>query len=82
MTFVRDGVRIMAPEVVLQHKARLDRPKDRADLAATWPLLDPRRQRWLRDAVRRERADHPWLALLEEDAGEGDAARGPRTATP
>lgn len=49
------------PEVVLHHKARLLRPKDTADLLATWPLLAPEVQAWLRDAVRKERADHPWL---------------------
>ena len=58
------GVRHQLPEIVLQHKARLDRPKDRADLAAAWPLLPPDRQAWLRDAVRRLDPDHPWLGRL------------------
>jgi hypothetical protein len=56
-----DGIRYMRPEVVLHHKARLNRPKDTVDLETAWPLLDPGAQDWLRDAVRRERADHPWL---------------------
>lgn len=66
VTFVREGIRYLNPEIVLQHKARLDRPKDRADLDATWPLLDAGERNWLRDAVRRERPDHPWLELLAE----------------
>lgn len=57
-----DGIRYMRPEVVLHHKARLLRPKDTVDLEVAWPLLDPHAQAWLRDAVRRERHDHPWLA--------------------
>jgi len=56
-----DGLRYMRPEVVMHHKARLHRPKDTVDLLATWPLLDADAQAWLRGAVRKERADHPWL---------------------
>ena len=59
-----DGIRYMRPEVVLHHKARLDRSKDRADLEVAWPLLGVVEQDWLREAVRRERADHPWLDLM------------------
>ena len=56
-----DGVRFMRPEVVLHHKARLDRPKDDADLATAWPLLDDAAREWLRGAVRKTHPDHPWL---------------------
>ncbi|MCW2832854.1 MAG: hypothetical protein JWN68_807 [Nocardioides sp.] len=56
-----DGIRYMLPEVVLHHKARLLRPKDTADLVTTWPLLSREAREWLRGAVRKERADHPWL---------------------
>ena len=56
-----DGIRYMRPEVVLHHKARLNRPKDRADLEVAWPLLSAQTQAWLRTAVRKEREDHPWL---------------------
>ena len=59
-----DGIRYMRPEVVLHHKARLDRPKDGADLAVAWPLLRTAEQDWLREAVRKERADHPWLERM------------------
>ena len=59
-----DGIRYMEPEVVLQHKARFARSKDTADLAVAWPLLGRAEQDWLREAVRREREDHPWLELM------------------
>jgi hypothetical protein len=59
-----DGIRYMRPEVVLHHKARLNRPKDDADLAVAWPLLGATEQDWLREAVRKERADHPWLERM------------------
>lgn len=59
-----DGIRYMRPEVVLHHKARLNRPKDDADLAVAWPRLGAAEQDWLRAGVRRERADHPWLERM------------------
>lgn len=59
-----DGIRYMRPEVVLHHKARHARTKDTADLAVAWPLLGAAEQDWLREAVRRERADHPWLEQM------------------
>lgn len=59
-----DGIRYMRPETVLHHKARLNRPKDDADLAVAWPLLGGAEQDWLREAVRKERADHPWLERM------------------
>ena len=60
-----DGIRYMRPEVVLHHKARLDRGKDRADLAVVWPMLGSDQQAWLREAVRRLYPDHAWLKLLD-----------------
>jgi aminoglycoside-2''-adenylyltransferase len=61
-----DGIRYLDPEITLHFKARLSRLKDRRDLDRTWPLLDAGRRAWLRDAVRREDPDHPWLARLDE----------------
>ncbi|TQJ09880.1 hypothetical protein [Lapillicoccus jejuensis] len=58
------GVRYLRPELALAMKARLDRPKDRADLAAALPLLGDDARGWLRDAVRRRHPEHPWLARL------------------
>jgi hypothetical protein len=40
-----DGLLYLRPELVLLHKAHLDRPKDRADLAAA--QLDPEARDWL-----------------------------------
>ncbi|WP_090967374.1 nucleotidyltransferase domain-containing protein [Nocardioides exalbidus] len=59
-----DGIRYMRPEVVLHHKVRLDRPKDRADLEVSWPLLGATEQDWLREAVRRWDPHHGWLELI------------------
>lgn len=64
-----DGVRYLCPEVTLSFKAQQDRPKDRRDLAAAWPLLDGERQTWLAARVRRQHPDHPWNAVLRAGAG-------------
>jgi hypothetical protein len=63
-----DGLRYLAPEIVLHFKARLARPKDDLDLARTLPLLDDARRAWLRDAVRRTEPGHRWLAVLDDAA--------------
>ncbi|MEZ5096921.1 MAG: hypothetical protein R2731_12880 [Nocardioides sp.] len=63
-----DGLRYLLPEIVLCFKALQDRPKDRADLAATWPLLDETRRAWLRAALVAAYGDeHPWLPALQRD---------------
>jgi hypothetical protein len=62
-----DGVRVLAPEVVLLFKARLDRTKDRRDLARALPLLSDHQHTWLCDQVRRQWPDHPWLEQLGTD---------------
>jgi len=46
-----DGISHLRPEVALLHKAHLDRPKDRADLAAA--VLDPQARAWLADTLDR-----------------------------
>ncbi|GAA5154233.1 hypothetical protein GCM10023340_37450 [Nocardioides marinquilinus] len=56
-----DGVRYLRPEVAVMMKARLDRPKDRADLDAVLPVLDDDRRAWLFDTVERAHPGHPWL---------------------
>ena len=62
-----DGVRYLAPEVVLLFKAALDRRKDRRDLEVSWPLLGAGRRAWLREAVARLYPGHPWNAVLASD---------------
>jgi len=59
-----DGLRYLRPEIVLFYKARLNRPKDRGDRDATWPLLGETERAWLVSAVRRLDPAHPWLAEL------------------
>jgi hypothetical protein len=61
-----DGVRVLAPEITLLFKARIDRTKDRRDLARTLPLLGRDQRVWLRDRVRRLWPEHPWLADLAD----------------
>lgn len=57
-----DGTRYIAPEIALEHKARLLRPKDDVDLEAAWPLLSGAQRAFVLAGARREDPDHPWLA--------------------
>ena len=59
-----DGIRYLAPEVVLSYKARLGRPKDDPDLEACLPVLSVSQRDWLRNAVERTAPGHAWLARL------------------
>lgn len=59
-----DGIRYLSPEIVLAYKARLRRPKDEPDFAATLPLLTDDRREWLRDALTSVVPGHPWIARL------------------
>jgi hypothetical protein len=54
------GVPYLRPEIALLYKARLDRPKDRADLAAA--RLDPAARQWLATACE-QLGDHTWAGL-------------------
>ena len=58
------GWPVLAPEVVLLYKARLDQSKDRQDLAAVWPHLSPTAQAWLRHGVAQAHPTHPWLMYM------------------
>lgn len=60
----RDGIRYMRPHLVLAHKAKGDRAKDRADLEATLPLLDGEELRWLADWLAARAPEHSWLPLV------------------
>ncbi|CAI9418803.1 hypothetical protein [Nocardioides sp. T2.26MG-1] len=59
-----DGIHYLRPEIVLAYKARLRRPKDEPDFAATLPVLDDRARAWLRTALGSMVPDHPWLDRL------------------
>ena len=60
----RDGIPYQRPEITLLLKARLDREKDRADLATTLPLLAPARRAWLRRTLERVHPGHAWLSEI------------------
>lgn len=65
VTWERDGVRYLAPELVLSHKVASGRPKDDDDLTAALPLLTPRQRDVLADFVRAHAPEHPWRARLD-----------------
>jgi hypothetical protein len=60
------GVRYLAPEITLLHKARVPRSKDRMDLQNTWPLLGDKERAWLRSSLQRLWPDHSWLELIAQ----------------
>jgi hypothetical protein len=61
------GIPYLRPEVALLHKAHLDRPKDRDDLAAA--VLDPRSRAWLIETC--ERLGHDtWASLVRDQSPE------------
>lgn len=66
VTWLVDGIRYLKPEVALMLKARLDRPKDRADLDVALPLLDDDARAWLWATVARAHPGHPWLAAYAD----------------
>jgi len=83
-----DGIRYLRPEIALLHKAHLDRPKDRADLAAA--RLDPGTRAWLADTLAlvgrdtwanlaRSGADQPGTGAGQPGTGAGQA---PASASP
>lgn len=59
-----DGIRYLAPEIVLSYKARLRRLKDDPDFDACRPVLTGSRRSWLRGAIERSAPGHPWSARL------------------
>ncbi|MEP6665024.1 MAG: hypothetical protein ABJA81_01135 [Nocardioidaceae bacterium] len=64
VTWERDGIRYLNPEIALAFKARLNRPKDQRDLEATLPLLDDRARAWLADYLARKEPEHAWRGRL------------------
>ncbi|MDP9219050.1 MAG: hypothetical protein M3P23_00735 [Actinomycetota bacterium] len=59
-----EGAPYLRPEIVLLMKAKHDQPKDRADLEAALPMLDPAARAWLADSLRVAHPGHPWLETL------------------
>lgn len=64
VTWERDGIRYLIPEMALAFKAKLVRPKDEADFAAALPLLDVAARHWLGDFLERIHPGHAWLKRL------------------
>lgn len=64
VTWERDGVRYLRPEIVLSFKAKLARPKDEHDFAAIVPRLDSDARAFLADYLARCEPEHPWRARL------------------
>jgi hypothetical protein len=62
------GVRYLRPQIALLYKARLDRPKDRADLAAA--ALDADARAWLAGNLERL-GHHEWAHLARGGQGAG-----------
>lgn len=63
-TWVKDGVRYLAPEWQLLFKSRGLREKDVRDFEDCLPLLSERQRGWLSEALAREAPGHPWLGQL------------------
>jgi Aminoglycoside-2''-adenylyltransferase len=64
VTWQRDGVRYLRPEIVLAFKAKHARSKDERDFAVTLPLLDDSARNWLADYLARMEPDHRWRRAL------------------
>ena len=60
----REGLPVLAPEIVLLFKAKSPGPKDEADFEAALPLLRPAARAWLAQALGVSHAEHPWLQRL------------------
>ena len=59
-----DGIPYSRPEVALLLKPKAPRAKDEDDLAAVLPMLEPKRRRWLVEALELVHPGHRWLARL------------------
>jgi hypothetical protein len=64
IVWTQDGIDYLRPEIQLLHKARGLRAKDQEDFDATWPVLDIKDQRWLREAIELTQPGHPWLPTM------------------
>lgn len=64
VTWRRDGIRYLRPEIALAFKAKLARPKDDVDFDVAVPLLDPDARSWLADFLARCEPESPWRGHL------------------
>lgn len=61
---VRDTIPFLAPEIVLLYKSKAPRSTDAADFRVALPALSPEQREWLRLAIARSHATHPWVGDL------------------
>jgi Aminoglycoside-2''-adenylyltransferase len=61
----REGIRYLAPALVLFMKAKHARDKDDLDLAVTLPTLDRTERRWLAHAIELAHPSHRWVATVD-----------------
>ncbi len=64
LTWEKDGLRFLAPEVQLLYKSKGLREKDHADFDAAELLLSGEQREWLRQALETVDPGHTWLATL------------------
>ncbi len=64
ISWSRDDVHYLRPEIQLLLKARGLRPKDQRDFDAALPLLSRESLVWLRESLELVHPGHPWLAAL------------------
>ena len=64
ITWHRDGVAYLAPEVQLLYKSRAPRLRDTLDFETVWPRLNGEQREWLRSTLLTTDATNPWLEAL------------------
>jgi len=64
ISYTKERIPYLAPEIQLLYKANRLRPVDDADFHRVAPSLDGRACSWLRDALAGVDAAHPWLNAL------------------
>lgn len=64
LTWERDGLRYIAPEVQLLYKSRALREKDQVDFEAAVPLLSQTQRGWLQGTLTLTEPAHPWIERL------------------
>lgn len=62
-----DGIRYLQPHLQLLLKAKGDRDKDRADLAACLPRMSGAQRSWLAGALDLAHPGHRWQELLDAE---------------
>jgi hypothetical protein len=61
----RNGLKFLAPEIVLLYKSKDPAPEDLEDFETLQPLLSAEQKKWLRTSLRQcYSGAHDWLPLL------------------